>query len=126
LKKCKAIARSVCRIYGVPQARLYRRPLGKWAAMWYEGDILLNRDKSTSTDLNTILHELSHHLHWHLSGSNYNKHEDHGPQFMACYMSIMDTVRVLPRDAFAVICERRGLRYNPPGPSVISLRKVIR
>ena len=125
-KACQRISRSVCRTYGVPQARLKRRVMGRWAAEWYDGVITLNPKKGTATDLLTILHELAHHLHWHLADGKYNRHQDHGPEFMACYASILDTVRFIPYDAMALICRRRKLKYLSPGPTVASLKQVLR
>lgn len=125
LEKAKQISRSVCRTYGMPQAKLRRRVMGRWAAEWDDGTIWLNPKKGTASDLLTLLHELAHHLHYHL-WDGFAKQEDHGPEFMACYMSIMDTVRLIPYDAMGLICRRRGLRYFSPGPSLKSLRRAVR
>lgn len=125
-KECARVARSVCRAYGVSHVRLRHKVMGRWAAEWDGGIINLNPKKSTATDLLTILHELAHHVHWHFADGEYNEHQDHGAEFMACYLSILDTVRLIPRDAMATICERRGLKYVNPGPSVKSLKLAIR
>jgi len=122
---CKRLSRSVCRAYGVPQARLRKRVMGRWAAEWYDGVITLNPKKGTATDLLTILHELAHHIHWHLTGPEYNKHQDHGKEFMACYLSILDTCRCVPYDAMITICKRRKLKYISPGPSLRTLWAAI-
>ena len=129
--ECRRVSRSVCRTYAVPQARIRRKLIpGGWAAEWIKrvgtrySTITLNPHKGTSTDLLTILHELAHHIHFYLA-NHPSQHQDHGPQFMACYISILDTVRFLPRDAMAVVCKRAGLKYHLPGPSIASLKKVL-
>lgn len=126
--ECKRICRSVCRQYGVRQARVVRHPTKAWAAEWSNkngGTITLTR-KGTAMDLLTVLHELAHHIHYHHAGKKVMDHEDHGKHFMAAYMSILDTVRLIPRDAMAVICDRHKIKYLMPGPSIVSLRKVLR
>lgn len=125
--ECKRVCRSVCRSYGVRQAKVVRHPTKAWAAEWNNrrhGTIVLTR-KGTAMDLLTVLHELAHHLHYHLAGKRVMQHQDHGPEFMACYLSILDTVRLIPRDAMAIICQRHKVKYLLPGPTVDSLRKVI-
>lgn len=130
-KKAKQICRSVCRAYGIVQARVVRRNIVTYAAQWTNnngestGTIELCR-KGTALDLITVLHELAHHIHYHHAGRAVLKHQDHGPEFMAAYISILDTVRLIPRDAMATICDRRKLAYYLPGPSVRTLRRVLR
>lgn len=127
--ECARVIRSVCRAYGVPRPRLLRRKL-KHAAEWWKApgkrysEIVLSTARHNSQDLLTVLHELAHHIHFYLADQPAED-EDHGPEFLACYLSILDTVRFLPRDAMAVICKRRGLRFYLPGPTVASLRKVL-
>lgn len=127
--ECERVIRSVCRAYGVPRPRLIKRKMS-YAAQWWKqpgnrySEIVLSTAKRTSHDLLTILHELGHHIHFYLANLP-QEDEDHGPEFMACYLSILDTVRFLPRDAMATICERRGLRYFLPGKSIASLQKVL-
>lgn len=127
--ECGRVIRSVCRAYGIPRPRLFRRKL-RHAAEWWKppgqrySQIILSTAISTSHDLLTILHELAHHVHFYLADQP-EEDEDHGPEFMACYISIFDTVRFLPKDALATVCDRRGLRYFLPGPTVDSLRRVL-
>jgi hypothetical protein len=123
--KAKQIARAVCRRYRIPAAKMRMKPVS-YAAIWEDGRITLSSIKGTGLDLLTVLHELAHHLHWHLGGIVTDKQENHGPEFMACYMSILDTVRVIPADAMEVICKRRGIRYILPGPTRSSLKLAIK
>jgi hypothetical protein len=126
LTKARLVARSVCRTYGVPQARIIVKKAGRWAAIWDNGLITLNPDNGAATDLLTILHELAHHIHYYLGHDWGSEDAAHGPEFMACYLSILDTVRLIPYDAMATICRRRKLKFLIPGPSVTSLRQVLR
>lgn len=122
-----ALARSVCRNYGVPQVKLVWKDLGKWAAQWVEGanTIELNVKKGTSQDILTITHELAHHIHHHLAAGADKMHEDHGAEFMACHMSILDTCRVVPVVGMRAICEQYGIRFHDPGTSS-SLKRLAR
>jgi len=115
------LVRSVCRSYGVPTPRLVWKDLGAWAAQWVQipgerrSTIELNTRKSTSKDIITITHELAHNLHFWLSGSTNEGHEAHGPEFMACHMSILDTCRMIPVAAMKVICDEWDVKYLDPG-----------
>lgn len=127
-KACRRVCRSVCRSYGIPMVKLTSRVMGRWAAEYdYEtGTITLNPKKGTATDLLTVLHELAHHVHYQLSGLAYGKHQNHGAAFVACYMSVLDTVRLIPYDAVLVILKRRKLKFISPGPTLKTLRAALR
>jgi hypothetical protein len=117
--KMRAIVRSVCRNYRVPLVRLKWTPmLGRWAAEWSEPNVIsLNTKKGTSSDLLTVTHELAHHLHYHLDPTASATQENHGPEFMACHMSILDTCRVIPVVAMRALCDSYKIRYADPGNS---------
>lgn len=123
-RMCQVVARSVCKAYGVQQVKVVREPLGRWAAEWHTDTIRLNPGKGTATDLVTILHELAHHVHYHIA-ADASSHQDHGPEFMAAYLSIFDTVRFLPRRALMAVCDWRKIDYIDPGPSIKSLRRAL-
>lgn len=110
-----ARAKNVCALYRVPDAKVTWADLGRWAAEWKNGAIRLNRNKVTSRSILTILHELAHHVHWGLAPEESVQHENHGPEFMACYMSILDTSRVIPVIGMRPICEAYNVRYHDPG-----------
>lgn len=123
----RSLARSVCRAYGVPQVKLVWCDMGKWAAEWDTGTIRLNTKKGTARDIITLTHELAHHLHWYLGGDITNSHESHGPQFMACHMSVLDTCRVIPVVGMREICKAWKVRFADPGTknSLIKLQKIV-
>lgn len=120
----RQLVRSVCRNYRVPQAKVVWCDLGKWAAEWDNGVIKLNTKKGTASDLLTVTHELAHHLHWHLAG--HDEHEAHGPEFMACHMSILDTVRAVPVVGMRAVCAKWKIRYHDPGTanSLARLKRI--
>lgn len=122
-----ALARSVCRNYRVPVVRLVWKDLGKWAAQWIEGanTIELNTKKGTSKDILTITHELAHHIHHHLAAGMDVNHEDHGPEFMACHISVLDTLRVVPVVGMRAICDVYKVKFHDPG-TTSSLKKLTR
>ena len=112
----RTLATGVCRNYRVPNVVIVRRDLGKWAAMWsLPRTIEFNIRKGTARDLVTLTHELAHHVHHWLSDGASDNQESHGPEFMACHMSILDTVRVIPVVGMRAICESWGVRYIDPG-----------
>lgn len=122
----KRFAKSVCKNYRVPQVKIKFDDLGRWAAEWCSDGKITFGKKKTSQDLVTLIHELAHHIHHHLVNSE--GHEDHGPQFMACYMSVLDTARVIPVVGMRAICESYRVKYNDPGVknSLGALKKALR
>lgn len=142
-KDAERVIRSVCRAYSVPRAQLKKRVMGRWAAEYDSpgqyfdlkkqrfvvdrgpGTINVNPRKGTAMDLLTLLHELAHHVQWHLHPDGGTEQEPHGPQFVSCYVSILDTVRLIPRDAMIQILRRRKIRYINPGPTLESLKVAI-
>src|SRR5438067_10143494 len=100
------LVRSIARNYKVPCPRLVWKNLGKWAAEWTEpGEIALNTRKRTASDILTVTHEMAHHVHHHLSNGADAKQEAHGPEFMACHISILDSCRVIPVVGMRAICK---------------------
>jgi IrrE N-terminal-like domain len=132
----RQLVRSVCRNYRVPVVKVRWKNLGKWAAMWNDENdiggeaIVLNTRKRTAQDVMTITHELAHHIHHHLSDKKATSlgQQDHGPQFMACHMSILDTCRVIPVVGMKAICDRWKVKYIDPGPgnSLFVLKRICR
>lgn len=127
MKKIRVLVRAVCRNYGVPLARVVRRNLGRWAAMWCDKTITLNTIKGTARHLITITHELAHHLHYWLSGGKSEDQQAHGPEFMACHMSILDTLRIVPVCGMRAVCEKWKVDYRDPGMtcSLPKLQRIV-
>lgn len=129
----RLVTRSVCRNYRVPVVELRWKDLGRWAAEWRgpedEGGeaIVLTTRKRTGKDLLTLTHELAHHIHHHLSEGMDALQQDHGPQFMACHMSILDTLRVVPVVGMRAICDAWKIKYLDPGTnnSLAKLQKLL-
>lgn len=125
LKKIRMLVRKVCRNYGVPLATVARKNLGTWAAMWCDKTITLNTVKGASRDLVTITHELAHHLHYWLSDGKSEEQQPHGPEFMACHISVLDTLRIIPVVGMRAVCDKWKIQYCDPGEKE-SLKKLIR
>lgn len=125
-KSVARFTRAVCRAYRLPRIQLRYKDLGKWGAEWMEPNIITLGVRTTSRDLLTIAHELAHHLHEQIAGDLAQ--ESHGPEFMACYMSILDTCRIVPVIGMRAVCEDYGIRYLDPGTrsSLRRLRTVVR
>ena len=114
-KNILRLVNGVCRTYQISRVTVAYKDLGKWAAEWRApATITLSTRKRTSMDFITITHELAHHLHDSF-GAATDKHEPHGAQFMACHMSILDTVRAIPVYAMKTVCRRYRIKYKDPG-----------
>lgn len=124
----RQLVASISKNYGVPQPKLVWENLGKWAAEWRpNGSIAFNTHKGNARDFLTVTHEMAHHVHFCLAGENSAEQEGHGPEFMACHMSILDTCRMIPVIAMRVICNQYKIRYKDPGTtnSLTKLRAVV-
>lgn len=117
----RSLVRGVCRNYRVPVADVAWANLGRWAAEWRQQPsqrtslIVLNTKKGTARDVLTVTHELAHHVHHWLADGADEGHESHGPEFMACHMSILDTCRVVPVVGMRAVCDAWKVRYHDPG-----------
>ena len=119
---CRAIARN----YGVPDLRINWKPM-RDAAVWHDNDVLdLSTTKGTSRDLITITHEMGHQIHYHLSDGNDKNHQNHGPEFMACHLSILDSCRIIPIVGMKAICDSYGIAYFDPGVDGKSLVDILK
>lgn len=119
------LIRSLCRSYRTLPVALKFAALGMSAgAEWESPNIItLNTDMRISRDLLTVTHEFAHHLHDSVCPEA--EHEAHGPEFMCCHMSVLDTVRYIPTVGMKAICESYGIRYRDPGPDLASLKLAL-
>lgn len=68
-------------------------------------EIWLNRAHH-GANVSVLLHELAHHI----TDQYFEQHRDHGKQFCAIYMHLLDKYRILPSDCFRLIAKRRGIK----------------
>lgn len=116
LAQIQTFAKAVCRNYGVPGVNFRLKDIGRWTGMcWTDGNIDLNPKKNKSRTLITVAHELAHHLHNWLVPELIAKQQNHGPEFLACYMSLLDTSRIVPLAGTRAIMQSYKLRYIDPG-----------
>ena len=112
--------------YRTPPVKIVFEDLGDWAAEWRDPNIIVFGTKRSSRDILTAAHEFSHHLHGHLAEDFV--HENHGREFMACYMSVLDVSRMIPVVGMRAICKSYGIKFADPGtePDVEKLAKIVR
>lgn len=128
LPQIKTFAKAVCRNYGVPGVTFRLKDIGHWTGMcWTDGNIDLNRKKRKSRTIITVAHELAHHVHNWLVPHLIAKQQNHGPEFLACYMSILDTSRIVPMQGMRAILQSYDLQYIDPGDncSLSTLKRRI-
>jgi hypothetical protein len=125
-RQVKTYVTGLVRTYGMPKIELKFEDLGRWAAEWREPNIIVFGRKTTSRDLLTAAHEVGHHLHGWLSAGL--DQQAHGPEFMACYMSILDTSRFIPIAGMKAICRSYGLKFKDPtdDQDINTLKKIVR
>lgn len=108
------------RYYRLPPPRLiisnkeYRFAGEYVTAEWDRGteSIILYR-KGSGDNLQCLLHEFAHYV----IDSYYEDAEDHGPEFCAVYMHLLDKYCVFPADCFRLLAKRHKLKiarkYRP-------------
>lgn len=124
-----ALARSVCKNYRVPMVALKWKNLKRTVAQWISpGVIELSTKKLIANDMLTVTHELAHHVHHWLSKGADKTQQNHGPEFMAVHMSILDTCRVIPVVGMRAICATWKISFYDPGTgcSLDRLRRICR
>lgn len=110
--KIVSLLKMLARTYRIAPVVVRFNDMTGWAADWQPPGIITFGKKTTSRDLLTALHEFAHHLHYVLEPSD--AHASHGPQFMCCYMSVLDTVRLIPIEAMVAVCDRYKIKYIQP------------
>lgn len=129
LKAIRALANSVCKNYRVSPVKVKFKDLGRWAGQcWLHAQIDINPNKRAALSVLCIIHEIAHHVHNQLVPDEILfQQEPHGPEFLACYMSIMDTTRIVPITGMRAILKSYKLRYIDPGDgnSLATLTKRI-
>lgn len=124
--KIVSLIKSLSRAYHIAAPAVRFNDMTAWAADWRPPGIITFGKKITSKDLLTALHEFAHHLHYLIEPSD--AHTGHGPEFMCCYMSVMDTMRFIPVEASAAVCDRYQIEYIRPRETdgLDQLRKLLR
>lgn len=112
MPKIRSLLRNLSRTYHIAPVKVRFNDMTAWAADWQPPGLITFGKKTTSRDLLTALHEFAHHLHYVIEPSDV--HAGHGPEFMCCYMSVLDTVRFIPIEAMAAVCDRYKIRYIRP------------
>lgn len=108
------LLRKICRYYGVPLPELkYARKRVKeygWTEFspnqeFAPTTIVLN-EWCSGNNAFTLVHELAHHI----TDSLFDDAANHGPEFCAIYMHLLNRHRMIPEDCFRLIARRWGLR----------------
>lgn len=121
----RAFAKKVCRNYKLPQVNVQFSKINDCAANWVEPrTIVFNPKVPWSHGLLVVVHELAHHLHFSICPTG---HQDHGPEFMCCYMDILDTTRTVPLVGMRAVCDSYGVKYADRGKdnSLKALKKAV-
>lgn len=105
--------RGISRQYKVPAPYVEFVDLKGWSAECDNGVLRFNTSRRHALDVITAAHEFAHHLHTVLVPLDV--HQAHGPQFLACYMSVLDTARIIPTYAMRTVCDKYKIAYNDPG-----------
>ena len=125
-RKILSLIKNLARNYSIAPVPVRFTDMTSCAAMWEPPGVITFGAKTTSRDLLTALHEFAHHLHYVIEP--LDTHQGHGPEFMCCYMSVLDTVRFIPIEAMAAVCDKYKIKYIRPREThgVDELGKLIK
>lgn len=106
----RAILKHACRKYKVPEAKLRVFNSSKELVYGYcvEDGVHLNAGHH-GVNLFTMLHELAHWITDFYHGGDLAAH---GPEFVGIYSELLDRYKLIPSDAFAVLCRRHKVKAN--------------
>jgi hypothetical protein len=118
--------KGLVKTYKAPPVKIVFEDLGVWAAEWREPNIIVFGAKRASRDILTAAHEFAHHLHGWIAEERVQ--ENHGREFMACYMSVLDVSRMIPVVGMRAICKSYGIKFADPGtePDGEKLAAIVR
>ena len=112
-KTLVSFVRGISRQYKVWVPEIEFVQLNGWSAEYDNGILRFNTSRRHALDVITAAHEFAHHLHSVLVP--LDTHQAHGPQFLACYLSVLDTARIIPTYAMRPICDKYKITYADPG-----------
>lgn len=109
-EKLREVCRHVCRKYKVRCPKLVVKHAGEHKPFGWCNyhSIVLNKDWH-GDNYATLLHELAH---WIDGERNDDKHEAHGPYFVAIYRELLHKYKMLPKDCFDLLAKRHGIKAH--------------
>jgi hypothetical protein len=111
-RKIISLLKNLARTYHVEPCVVRFTDMTGCAAHWEAPNVITFGAKATSRDLLTALHEFAHHLHYLIEPSN--DQAAHGPEFMCCYLSVLDSTRFIPIVAMTALCDKYKIKYIAP------------
>lgn len=109
----ESLAEEVCMYYGtdVPTIRFINTRRNTHTA-WFDHEIVLNRAREGANGM-ALLHELAHYL----TDEFHSDVTQHGPEYAAIYMHLLDRWKYLPNRCFRLLAKQHrlqiGRRYRP-------------
>jgi hypothetical protein len=115
LRQCRALVKAVCDSYEVP-CPIVTQHSGNtyaWSApslnrISMQGGEHMSRG---SRNVATVMHEVAHHVAWHLYGERI---QDHGPAFLGVFIECLVRAKVAPRIALEATARAANLRWKYP------------
>jgi hypothetical protein len=109
----RKLVKVLSRSYKIPGPLVQFVQTDEFHGMWVDPNLLLFNTKSGPVGVVTVVHEMAHYVHEVYAPDNED--QPHGPQFVACYMSIIDALRLVPVCGMRAILEDYKLKYIDPG-----------
>lgn len=113
LGQCRALIKIACKHYKVPCPTVTQHTNGTyaWSAPSFnrismQGGEHMHRG---SRNVSTVMHEVAHHVGWHLHGEHI---QDHGPTFVGIFIDCLVMAKVAPRVALEASARSCGLRWS--------------
>lgn len=115
LGQCRALIKTVCSHYKVPYPTVTQHDGGMFAysmpsanRISMQGGAHMHRG---SRNVATAMHEVAHHVAWHLYGERI---QDHGPAFLGVFIDCLVKAKVAPKVALEASARSHKLKWRYP------------
>lgn len=113
LGQVRALIKMACQHYKVPCPTVTQHEGGTWAwsapsfnRISMQGGQHMHRG---SRNVPTAMHEVAHHIAWHLHGERI---QDHGPTWLGIFIGLLVISKVAPRVALEATAREHKLKWR--------------
>jgi hypothetical protein len=115
LGQCRALIKIVCTHYKVPCPTVTQHDNGTyaWSAPSFNRISMQGGEhmRRGSRNVPTVMHEVAHHVAWHLYGECI---QDHGRAFLGVFIECLVKAKVAPQIALEASARAAGLKWTYP------------
>jgi hypothetical protein len=108
-KDLRRATRKLAKAFSVPAPKLVFREERGCRAVYEPTSNTLKLGREHARNFYTLAHEFAHLVIWVRCG---DRAQDHGPSWVTAYAQCLHVLRLMPPEAFFVVCRKYGVKYN--------------